>query len=70
VLAHEAAHAAGVVYECDADIRGLKTMGDITARLGWGYAVGEAAGRQMNDLMSRNPPPEPYCIGRVPYPWP
>ena len=70
VLAHEAAHASGVVYECDADIKALKTMGEMTARLGWGYAVGEAAGRQMNELMRPNAPPEPYCIGRVPYPWP
>jgi hypothetical protein len=70
VLAHEAAHAAGYAFECDADIQGLKTMGAISARLGWGAAVGEDAARFVNDFFRPNPPPEPYCIGRVPYPWP
>jgi hypothetical protein len=66
VLAHEAAHAVGFRDECDADKRALATMGDISARLGWGYAVGEAAGRQLNELLRPNPPPDPYCIGRLP----
>jgi hypothetical protein len=66
VLAHEASHAAGYQNECDADKNALLTMGAITARLGWGYAVGEAAGRQVNEILSANPPPDPYCIGRLP----
>ena len=66
VLAHEAAHAFGLGDECDADKRALATMGEISARLGWGYAVGEAAGRQLNELLRPNPPPDPYCIGRLP----
>jgi hypothetical protein len=70
VLAHEAAHAAGYRYECDADIQGLKTMGAISARLGWGATAGEDAARFINDYFRPNPPPDPYCLGRVPYPWP
>jgi hypothetical protein len=67
VLAHEAAHAAGFTDECDADKHALLTMGNITARLGWGWAVGDAAGRQMNEVIMRaTPPPDPYCIGRIP----
>jgi hypothetical protein len=66
VLAHEAAHASGLTDECDADKRALATMGSISARLGWGYAVGEEAGRYLNNLLSANPPPDPYCIGRLP----
>jgi len=66
VLAHEASHAAGYPNECDADKNALLTMGAITARLGWGYAVGEAAGRQVNEILRPNPPPDPYCIGRLP----
>ena len=66
VLAHEAAHAAGYTDECDADKHALLTMGDITARLGWGWAVGDAAARQMNEVIMRpTPPPDPYCIGRI-----
>jgi len=66
VLAHEAAHASGIVDECGADRRALETMGWITARLGWGFAAGDAAGRQMNEVIMRpNPPPDPYCIGRI-----
>ena len=66
VLAHEAAHAAGLADECEADKRGLATMGSISARLGWGYSVGEEAGRFLNNLLRPNPPPAPYCIGRLP----
>ena len=66
VLAHEAAHAIGLGDECDADKRALATMGEISARLGWGFAVGDAAGRQLNELLRPNPPPPPYCIGRLP----
>ncbi len=66
VLAHEAAHATGIADECEADKRGLATMGSITARLGWGFAVGEDAGRYLNELLRSNPPPDPYCIGRLP----
>jgi hypothetical protein len=66
VLAHEASHAAGYPNECDADKNALLTMGAITARLGWGYAVGEAAGRQVNEILRASPPPDPYCIGRLP----
>ena len=66
VLAHEAAHAAGYGNECDADKHGLATMGSITARLGWGYNVGHDAGRYLNELLRTNPPPDPYCIGRLP----
>ena len=66
VLAHEASHAAGYINECDADKNALLTMGAISARLGWGYAVGEAAGRQVNEILRTNPPPDPYCIGRLP----
>jgi hypothetical protein len=66
VLAHEAAHAAGVVDECEADKRALVTMGFISARLGWGYSVGDDAGRFLNNLLRPNPPPDPYCIGRLP----
>lgn len=66
VLAHEAAHATGIVDECEADKRGLATMGSITARLGWGYSVGQDAGRYLNNLLRPNPPPDPYCIGRLP----
>ena len=66
VLAHEAAHATGIVDECEADKRGLATMGAITARLGWGFAVGDDAGRYLNELLRPKPPPDPYCIGRLP----
>ncbi len=66
VLAHEAAHAIGLGDECEADKRALATMGSISARLGWGFAVGDAAGRQLNELLRPNPPPDPYCIGRLP----
>jgi hypothetical protein len=66
VLAHEAAHAAGIVDECEADKRALATMGSISARLGWGFAVGDEAGRFLNNLLRPNPPPDPYCIGRLP----
>lgn len=66
VLAHEAAHAVGFGDECDADKYAVATMGQISARLGWGYAVGEAAARQVNEIISANPPPDPYCIGRLP----
>jgi hypothetical protein len=66
VLAHEASHAAGFADECEADKHALETMGAITARLGWGAAVGDAAGRQVNQILSANPPPAPYCIGRLP----
>ena len=66
VLAHEAAHATGIADECEADKRGLATMGAITARLGWGFAVGDDAGRYLNELLRPNPPPDPYCIGRLP----
>ena len=66
VLAHEAAHAMGIADECEADKRGLATMGAITARLGWGFAVGDDAGRYLNELLRPNPPPDPYCIGRLP----
>lgn len=65
VLAHEAAHATGIADECEADKRGLATMGSITARLGWGFAVGDDAGRYLNELLRSNPPPDPYCIGRL-----
>ena len=65
VLAHEAGHAAGFVDECDADKYALAQMGSISARLGWGYAVGEEAGRFVNNLLKPNPPPDPYCIGRL-----
>ena len=65
VLAHEAAHATGIANECEADKRGLATMGAITARLGWGFAVGDDAGRYLNELLRSNPPPDPYCIGRL-----
>ena len=65
VLAHEAGHAAGFVDECDADKYALAQMGSISARLGWGYAVGEEAGRFLNNLLKPNPPPDPYCIGRL-----
>ncbi len=65
VLAHEAAHATGIADECEADKRGLATMGAITARLGWGFAVGDDAGRYLNELLRSNPPPDPYCIGRL-----
>ena len=66
VLAHEAAHATGIANECEADKRGLATMGSITARLGWGFAVGDDAGRYLNELLRSNPLPDPYCIGRLP----
>jgi hypothetical protein len=66
VVAHEAAHATGIADECEADKRGLATMGAITARLGWGFAVGDDAGRYLNELLRSNPPPDPYCIGRLP----
>lgn len=66
VLAHEAAHATGIADECEADKRGLATMGSITARLGWGFAVGDDAGRYLNELLRSNPLPDPYCIGRLP----
>ena len=66
VLAHEGAHAIGFGDECVADKYALDTMGSISARLGWGYAVGEAAGRQLNELLRKNPPADPYCIGRIP----
>ena len=66
MLAHEAAHATGIADECEADKRGLATMGAITARLGWGFAVGDDAGRYLNNLLRPNPPPDPYCIGRLP----
>jgi hypothetical protein len=66
VLAHEAAHATGIADECEADKRGLATMGAITARLGWGYTVGDDAGRYLNNLLRANPPPDPYCLGRLP----
>lgn len=66
VLAHEAAHAAGFADECEADKRALATMGSITARLGWGFAAGDEAGRYLNNLLRPNPPPDPYCIGRLP----
>ena len=66
VLAHEAAHAAGYANECDADRMAVATMGGITARLGWGTAVGDAAARQVNEILRPNPPPAPYCIGRLP----
>lgn len=66
VLAHEAAHAAGIANECEADKRGLATMGSISARMGWGFAVGDDAGRYLNELLRPNPPPDPYCIGRLP----
>ena len=65
VLAHEAAHASGYVNECDADIQGVKTMGGISARLGWGTTVGEDAARFVNEFFRPNPPPDPYCIGRL-----
>ena len=65
VVAHEAAHATGIADECEADKRGLATMGAITARLGWGFAVGDDAGRYLNELLRSNPPPDPYCIGRL-----
>jgi hypothetical protein len=67
VLAHEASHASGFTDECDADKHALLIMGNITARLGWGWAVGDAAGHQMNEVIMRpNPPADPYCIGRIP----
>lgn len=66
VLAHEAAHAAGISDECAADKRALETMGQITARLGWGWTVGDEAGKYLNNLLRANPPPDPYCIGRLP----
>lgn len=66
VLAHEAAHAAGFADECEADKRALATMGSVTARLGWGFASGDDAGRYLNNLLRANPPPDPYCIGRLP----
>jgi hypothetical protein len=66
VLAHEAAHAAGYVDECEADKRALATMGSISARLGWGFAVGDEAGRYLNNLLRPNPLPDPYCLGRLP----
>ena len=66
VLAHEAAHAAGLADECEADKRALATMGSISARLGWGYSVGDEAGRYLNNLLRPNPPPDPYCLGRLP----
>lgn len=66
VLAHESAHAAGFADECEADKRALATMGGITARLGWGFAAGDEAGRALNNLLRPNPPPNPYCIGRLP----
>ncbi len=66
VLAHEAAHAAGIADECEADKRALATMGAITERLGWGFAAGDEAGRYLNNLLRPNPPPDPYCIGRLP----
>lgn len=66
VLAHEAAHAAGLADECAADKRALETMGQITARLGWGWSVGDEAGKYLNNLLRANPPPDPYCIGRLP----
>ena len=66
VLAHEAAHAAGTADECAADKRALETMGQITARLGWGWSVGDEAGKYLNNLLRANPPPDPYCIGRLP----
>ena len=65
VLAHEAAHAIGFADECEADKYALTTMGSISARLGWGYAVGDEAGRFLNNLLRANPPPDPYCIGRI-----
>ena len=65
VLAHEAGHATGLGDECDADKYALAQMGSISARLGWGYAVGEDAGRFLNNLLKPNPPPAPYCIGRL-----
>lgn len=66
VLAHEAAHATGLADECEADKRALATMGSISARLGWGFAVGDDAGRYLNNLLRPNPPADPYCIGRLP----
>ena len=66
VLAHEAAHATGIADECEADKRALATMGSITARLGWGFAVGDEAGRYLNELLRPNPLPDPYCLGRLP----
>lgn len=66
VLAHEAAHATGIANECEADKRALATMGSITARLGWGFAVGDEAGRYLNELLRSNPLPDPYCLGRLP----
>ena len=66
VLAHEAAHAVGIQDECEADKRALATMGEITARLGWGWSVGDEAGRFLNDLLRANPLPDPYCLGRLP----
>ena len=67
VLAHEAAHAAGYANECDADKIGVATMGGITARLGWGAAVGEAAARQVNEILRPNRR-RTRSIGRLPQP--
>ena len=66
VLAHESAHAIGLGDECAADKYALDTMGSISARLGWGYAVGDEAGRYLNNLLRPNPLPDPYCLGRIP----
>ena len=64
VLAHEAAHATGIADECEADKRGLATMGSISARKGGAFAVGDEAGRSPAPAISsaRTPPPDPYCI--------
>ena len=41
-------------------------MGSLSARLGWGYSVGDEAGRYLNNLLRPNPLPDPYCLGRIP----
>ena len=41
-------------------------MGSISARLGWGFAVGDDAGRYLNNLLRAEPAADPYCIGRLP----
>lgn len=66
VLAHEAAHSRGVADECAADKAALATMGDLGVALGYPSEVGREAANYLNDLLRPNPPPDPYCIGRLP----
>ena len=59
VLAHEAAHAIGLGDECDADKRALATMGEISARLGWGLRGRRCSGPAAERAAASEPAARP-----------